>query len=113
MHVVIDSTNTVISAQDYDAWGYIMDGRSYTPENTMYKFTGKERDKDIENNYDYFGARYYNARIGRWGQCEPLIDKYISWSPYNYGLCNPSNTVDADGPVPRKIMKALRFALSA
>ena len=40
-----------MSSQDYDAWGYLMDGRSYTPENSMYKFTGKERDKDIENNY--------------------------------------------------------------
>ncbi len=37
VHAVIDSTNAVTSAQDYDAWGYIMDGRSYTPENSMFE----------------------------------------------------------------------------
>jgi YD repeat-containing protein len=33
------------------------------------KFTGKERDE--ENLYDYFGARYYDSRIGRWGGVDP------------------------------------------
>ncbi|MBN8568087.1 MAG: RHS repeat-associated core domain-containing protein [Ignavibacteria bacterium] len=60
-----------------------------------YRFTGKER--DIETNYDYFGARYYDARIGRWGGVEPKYEGYISFSPYNYGGLNPMRFFDANG----------------
>ncbi len=100
IRVVLNSTNTVISAQDYDCWGYLLEGRTYesvSSVNQRYKFTGKERDKDLENNYDYFGVRYYDSRIGRWGGVEPLLDKYVSWSPYNYGLCNPIILKDVNG----------------
>ena len=42
-----------------------MEGRSFDSAKSKHKFTGKERDK--ESNYDYFGARYYDARLGRMG----------------------------------------------
>jgi len=84
--------NKLISAQDYDAWGYILEGRTYECEEGKFKFTGKERDE--ESFYDYFGARYYDARIGRWGQVEPLFDKYLSFSPYVYTANNPLNNID-------------------
>jgi len=57
VRAVINSTNTVVSAQDYDCWGYIMENRTYQPENSKYKYTGKERDNALESNYDYFGTR--------------------------------------------------------
>jgi RHS repeat-associated protein len=63
----------------------------------VYKFTGKQR--DAETGYDYFGARYYMPRYGRWGQTEPLYDKYISYTPYQYGLLNPMRLKDADGKI--------------
>ncbi|MEO8663913.1 MAG: RHS repeat-associated core domain-containing protein [Ignavibacteria bacterium] len=53
-----------------DAWGYLLEGRKYDSDTSKYKFTGKERDK--ENNYDYFGARYYDSRIGRWESTDPI-----------------------------------------
>jgi len=92
---VINTQNQVVSAQDYDCWGYLLENRTYQSNNTKYKYTGKERDN--ENNYDYFGARYYDSRIGRWGGVEPLLDKYISWSSYCYTLCNPIIARDIDG----------------
>ena len=99
--------NKIISAQDYacppwrDAWGYILEGRTYESNESKFKFTGKERDK--ENSYDYFGARYYDARIGRWGAVDPIVDQRISWSPYNYVLNNPLNRIDIDGFMDRPI----------
>ncbi|MBN8568092.1 MAG: hypothetical protein J0M18_00555 [Ignavibacteria bacterium] len=90
---VTNSSNEVISAADYDAWGYKL--REWDSQNTKYKFTGKER--DIETNYDYFGARYYDARIGRWGGTDPLFEKHINFTPYNYVLNRSLNLIDPDG----------------
>ena len=66
-----------------------------TLNNISNKFTGKERDQ--ETGYDYFGARYYDSRIGRWLQTEPLYEKYLQYSTYQYALLNPMKLVDADG----------------
>jgi len=93
VRVVIDEGNQIVSANDYDAWGFEL--RSYQSENAKYKFTGKERDN--ESSYDYFGVRYYDGRIGRWGGVEPLMEKYISYSPYQYSLLNPLRNADLDG----------------
>lgn len=61
--------------------GYPLENRTYNSSEMRYDFTGKERDD--ETSYDYFpacrsgsagrGARYYDSRIGRWGQVEPLL----------------------------------------
>jgi len=91
--------NKLMSAQDYDAWGYILEGRTYESEQGKFKFTGKERDE--ESFYDYFGARYYDARVGRWGQVEPLFDKFISFSPYSYSVLNPLKFTDILGQGPK------------
>jgi len=97
IRVVLDNSKTIVSANDYDMWGYYLQNRTYSATNTKNKFTGKERDN--ESSYDYFGARYYDARVGRWGGVEPLLEKYLSFSPYQYGLLNPMNLVDLDGRI--------------
>lgn len=62
-----------------------------------FKFAGKER--DVGTGYSYFGARYYNVRIGRWLAVDPVVGKasMLSWSPYHYGLNNPMKYLDPDG----------------
>lgn len=60
-----------------------------------FKFTGKER--DTETNYDYFGARYYNNKLGLWNSVDPLAHKRAGLSPYNYCQNNPINRFDPDG----------------
>ena len=79
-------------------------GVSGSPD-TRYKFTGKER--DTETGYDYFGARYYDARIGRWHTVDPLADRGVlrSWSSYHYSLCNPLLFVDPKGMAPDVYVK--------
>jgi len=95
IRVVLDEDKAILSANDLDMWGYYLQDRTYSTTNTKNKFTGKERDQ--ESSYDYFGARYYNSRIGRWGQVESLLDKYISYSPYVYSLVNPIKILDING----------------
>jgi RHS repeat-associated protein len=97
IRAVLDTTNTVVSAQDYDCWGYLIENRTYENTAMRYKFTGKERDKDLENNYDYFGARYYDSRIANWTSVDPLFEKHIQWTPYNYVLRNPEYFYDPNG----------------
>ncbi len=95
IRVVLNSNNAVISAQDYDAWGYPLENRTYNASAMKYDFTGKERDE--ETSYDYFGARYYDSRIANWTSIDPLFEKHFDYSPYNYVLRNPQKYIDPDG----------------
>jgi RHS repeat-associated protein len=95
IRAVTDPTGNVVSSQDYDAWGYLLENRVYDSDVSVYKFTSKERDE--ESFYDYFGARYYDSRIGRWNATDPLFEKYISYSPYSYVLDNPLIFKDPNG----------------
>ena len=103
IRAVLDTTNTVIFAGDYDAWGYPLENRIFNGTNDVqkYQFTGKERDiesgLDGINGYDYFGARYYNSRIANWTTIDPLFEKHKQWTPYNYVLRNPLHLIDPDG----------------
>jgi RHS repeat-associated protein len=81
---------------DYYPFGEEITGRSiYYGTQAKYKFTGKER--DTETSYDYFGARYYDSRIARWLQVDPLAEKYPGWSTYNYTKNNPLRIIDPNG----------------
>ncbi|HEU0228231.1 MAG TPA: RHS repeat-associated core domain-containing protein, partial [Arachidicoccus soli] len=97
IRVVVDETGDIASYTDYDPWGMTLEGRSddigYL--NAKYKFTSKE--KDVETGYDYFGARYYDSRVARWMQVDPLYEKHPDFSPYNYVLNNPLKLIDPDG----------------
>ena len=94
IRAVYDNSKNIIYAQDYDMWGFPLQNRVSGNDTIKNKFTGKERDK--ETTYDYFGARFYDSRIGRWLSIDPSFNKFIKFTPFNYACNNPLTIYDPD-----------------
>ena len=62
-----------------------------------YKYNGKELDRKGGLDWYDYGARHYDAALGRWHAVDPMAEKYYDWSPYNYCANNPIKYIDPDG----------------
>ena len=60
-----------------------------------YLFNAKELDE--ETGLYYYGARYLDPPGARWLSVDPMWEKYMGMSPYNYCAGNPVKLVDPDG----------------
>jgi len=82
----------------YDPFGLNLVGIEMADlPNSSFQYNGKEKQEDFNLNWTDYGARMYDAQLGRWHTVDPLADKYASWSPYNYVLNNPVLLTDPDG----------------
>ena len=104
--VVIDQNGTVEETNHYYPFGGVFaNSTSVQP----YKYNGKELDtKKGLNWYDY-GARHYDAAVGRFATVDPMAEKYYPWSPYTYCLDNPIKYVDNNGETPRIYVETKGF----
>ena len=91
--VVINSSGTVAETNHYYPFGSTFASSNVQP----YKYNGKELDTKAGLNWYDYGARYYDAALGRWHVVDPLAEKYYSASPYGYCLNNPVKFVDPTG----------------
>ena len=68
--------------------------------NYAYKYNGKELQTELGLNlYDY-GARNYDAALGRWMNIDPKAELLEISSPYVYALNCPIIYLDKDGELP-------------
>jgi len=66
-------------------------------KDNLYMYNSKELNTDHGLNWSDYGARWYDACVGRWSSVDPLAEKYTKWSPYNYVMNNPIRLIDPDG----------------
>jgi RHS repeat-associated protein len=66
------------------------------PENN-YLYNGKELQTDFDLGLHDYGARYYDAAIGRFTTIDRFAEKYYSMNPYQYGANNPISNIDING----------------
>ncbi len=63
----------------------------------QYKYNGKEFQEELGLNWHDYGARNYDAALGRWMNVDPLAEDYPGWTPYHYVHNNPLNMIDPTG----------------
>lgn len=79
-----------------------MPGRNYSAQDYRYGFNGKENDNEVygPGNFQDYGERMYDPRLGRFPSPDPLIVKYqlFPWySPYQFAGNKPIWKIDLDG----------------
>ena len=102
--VIVDTTGKITAKYNYYPFGDNLN--SSVSQGSEYKYTGKELDEEGGFGLYYYGARYYDARIGRFTSIDPplkgdLPDQVklepIRLNPYAYAGNNPLKNVDVGG----------------
>jgi RHS repeat-associated protein len=93
--MVLDADGNISQSVTYIPYGEIFVEERNGTWNTPYLFNGKELDE--ETGLYYYGARYLNPTNGMWLSTDPLFEKYMGMSPYNYCAGNPVKIIDPTG----------------
>jgi len=90
-----DANGEVYQHLEYLPFGETLVEEHYNSDRNPYLYNGKELDE--ETGLYYYGARYYDAQLGRWHVVDPKFESYKSLSPYNYVANNPLKFIDPEG----------------
>ena len=94
--VVVNANGTVEQVNHYYPFGGLF-GENIGDDKQPYKYNGKELDRMHGLDWYDYGARHYDAALGRWMCMDPLTEKYYDVSPYVYCHNNSVNRMDPDG----------------
>jgi RHS repeat-associated protein len=99
----IDSKYEVVQEAAYYPFGMAIPSQSFALPNendtyqNRYLYNGKEYQDDFGLNWYDYGARFYDAQIGRWHSPDPHAENYYDLSPFNYCANNPLIYIDPTG----------------
>ncbi|WP_271768684.1 DUF6443 domain-containing protein [Aquimarina algiphila] len=95
------TTSEIIEENNYYPFGLTHKGYNnvITSTNPALKktYNGKEFQDELGLNWHDYGARNYDATIGRWMNLDQLAEIYHTDTPYAYVLNNPLSFIDPDG----------------
>ncbi len=99
--ITLSQNGTILQEDAYYPFGMNIAGLSSAntnPEN-KYKYNGKELEDEFGLDWYDYGARFYDAALGRWHVVDPLCEIARRWTPYQYAYNNPIRFIDPDGKV--------------
>jgi RHS repeat-associated protein len=106
---VVKADGTLQNTYRYDPWGEVTDQNAVLPN--QRRFTGQYA--DAETGLQYFGARYYSGRQGRFVSQDPYQGDDgdpASLNRFGYAHANPTGYIDEDGHSATLVGAALGFA---
>ena len=74
-----------------------MEMEGFAGGGSLYRYNNKEITADFGVNWYFYGARWYDAAVGRWWSVDPLTDSFPNLSSYNYAKLNPLIFIDLRG----------------
>jgi RHS repeat-associated protein len=93
-------TSEVTQENHYYPFGLAMEGTwANTPSvsDNKYQYNGKELNSDFGLELMDYGARFYDAALGRWHSVDPMAEAAPHLTPYRYCFNNPINFIDPNG----------------
>ena len=97
VRVIVDGAGTVKECNDYYPFGARHIRSDYAQSTNRWKYNGKELQTTGELGYLDYGARMYDAGLGRWFCADPEAESRFVLTPYHYCSNNPLLLVDKDG----------------
>ncbi len=100
---VVDITNTtsneILQENHYYPFGMGFEGpwMNDVVIDNKYQYNGKEINSDFGLNWNDYGARWYDACLGRFNSIDRFARKYSTQSVYHYAANNPVKFIDING----------------
>jgi len=92
-------TAQTLTLNNYYPFGMLMPNRHVNTPGYRFGFNGMEMDDEVdgEGNSLDFGARIYDARLGRWLSVDPAFQNFPHQSDYVSFSNDPISRIDPDG----------------
>ena len=107
---ITDDKANITQYDAYLPYGELLVDEHSSSEELPYKFNGKEMDE--ETGLYYYGARYMNPATSLFLNVDRFLEKYTSFTPYNYCGANPIGRIDLNGDTLSVVNKTGGFLFS-
>ena len=107
---ITDDKANITQYDAYLPYGELLIDEHSSSEDLPYKFNGKQFDE--ETGLYYYGARYMNPVTSLFLNVDRFLEKYTSFTPYNYCGANPIGRIDLNGDTLSVVNKTGGFLFS-